>query len=181
MSIYTITYRCRSPNFSWRRLPPSALNFAQAHLTRPVNEVTFLSKIVSRVEMSNCCSTSEPHNGVAVQPKQQLRAAITINGDLNNVAAMRKATAPKRDPNFAYQSLALSAAGDDPVVQARYRPFLLSEETQQTDWISVLELATVTKMVYHDLQETGSRLKVLVLYGSLRKRYGVLESTNHCR
>jgi hypothetical protein len=170
MSIYTIIHRCRSPNFSWKRLPPSALNFAQAHLTRPVSEVTVLSKIVSRVEMSNCLSTSELPNGVAVQPKQHLRAAISTNGDLNNAAAMRKATAPKRDPNFAYQSLAHSASEDDPVVRATDRPFLLSEETQQTDWISVLELATVTKMAYQDLQETGSRLRILLLYGSLRKR-----------
>lgn len=52
----------------------------------------------------------------------------------------------------------------------RYRPFLLDEETRITDWISELELDTATKMARQDLLTTHEPLRVLVLYGSLRKR-----------
>lgn len=52
-------------------------------------------------------------------------------------------------------------------VQARYRPFLLTEvQKQEEDWVDKLELETVQKMA-----EAGERkLKILVLYGSLRER-----------
>lgn len=53
----------------------------------------------------------------------------------------------------------------------RYRPFLLDEQTRSTDWISALELETVTEMARRDLLTTSQPLRVLVLYGSLRKRY----------
>ena len=92
------------------------------------------------------------------------------NGDLNNTSAMRFVELPPRDPHFAYQPLALPLSEDDAEIRARYRPFLLPDEIQRTDWISRLELATVTKMAYTDTLSTKSRLKVLVLYGSLRKR-----------
>jgi len=93
-----------------------------------------------------------------------------INGDLNNLSSMRIVAPPIRDPEFAYLSLAIPASEDGAEVRSEYRPFLLSEEPQQTDWVSKLELATVTEMASHDLQATGERLKVLVLYGSLRSR-----------
>ena len=54
----------------------------------------------------------------------------------------------------------------------RYKPFLLPERTRATDWISELELDTVAEMARQDLLRTGQPLRVLVLYGSLRKRYG---------
>lgn len=94
----------------------------------------------------------------------------SINGDLNNTSVMRFVEPPIRKPAFAFKSLAPSASEDDSTVRMKYRPFLLSEEVMQSDWISKLELATVTEMAYDDLIKTGSRLKVLVLYGSLRKR-----------
>ena len=53
---------------------------------------------------------------------------------------------------------------------ARYRPFLLDDSTRSTDWILALELDTVMKMAQQDLLATGQPLRVLVLYGSLRKR-----------
>lgn len=93
-----------------------------------------------------------------------------INGDLNNTASMRTVNAPHRDPAFANRSLAIQTDEDDPETRSQYRRFLLSEETQHSDWVSKLELATVTEMAYSDLQQTGERLKVLVLYGSLRSR-----------
>jgi arsenic resistance protein ArsH len=67
--------------------------------------------------------------------------------------------------------LALSASEDDAEIRSRYRPFLLDSEVEATDWISQLELDTVSSIAEMDIEKTGSRLKVLVLYGSLRKRY----------
>jgi hypothetical protein len=67
-------------------------------------------------------------------------------------------------------SLSISEDQDDPEIRAKYRPFLLDPETSANDWISKLELDTVTAIAQQDLEKTGSRLKVLVLYGSLRKR-----------
>lgn len=72
-------------------------------------------------------------------------------------------------------NLAISAIEDDVEIRAKYRPFLLDPEVEATDWISQLELDTVISIAEKDLEKTGSRLKVLVLYGSLRKRY----STHH--
>lgn len=59
-----------------------------------------------------------------------------------------------------------NGADDD----TRYRPFLLDEKTRSSDWISALELDTVTEIAQKDLQATRQPLRVLVLYGSLRKR-----------
>ncbi|RDL35842.1 uncharacterized protein BP5553_06454 [Venustampulla echinocandica] len=66
--------------------------------------------------------------------------------------------------------LAISQAKDDPDIRARYRPFLLDAELEATDWISQLELATAIATAEENLAKTESRLNVLVLYGSLRKR-----------
>lgn len=102
----------------------------------------------------------------------------TPGGDLNNVSAMRFTKPPVLDPDFAYRSLAIPAEDDDPEVRIRYRPYLLPAESQPTDWVSRLELATVTKMAYEDFQKTLSRPKILVLYGSLRQRYDQLEAVS---
>lgn len=60
---------------------------------------------------------------------------------------------------------------DDAVIRDKYRPFLLDERVAASDWISKLELDTVEDMVRADLAATnGDRLRVLVLYGSLRAR-----------
>jgi len=67
-------------------------------------------------------------------------------------------------------SLAIQNAEDDAEIRAKYRPFLLDPEVEATDWISQVELDTVISIAEKDLEKTGSRLKVLVLYGSLRKR-----------
>ncbi|KAI1185992.1 flavoprotein-like protein [Nemania serpens] len=73
--------------------------------------------------------------------------------------------ASQRRPN-----LAISEDEDDPQIRAKYRPFLLDSQAMANDWISELELDTVTALAQQDLERTGSRLKVLILYGSLRKR-----------
>jgi hypothetical protein len=94
----------------------------------------------------------------------------TSTGDLNNVSAMRAIAKPIRDPDYAYRTLAIPAKSEDSDFRQRYRPFLLDETVQSTDWVSQLELATATQMAEEDLQRTGQRLRVLVIYGSLRKR-----------
>lgn len=69
-----------------------------------------------------------------------------------------------------FTPFAISAAADDASIRAKYRPFLLSPDLEAKDWISQLELESVMGMVEEDMAKTGERLKVLVLYGSLRKR-----------
>lgn len=69
-----------------------------------------------------------------------------------------------------HQTLAVAEEDDDPHVRSKYRPFLLDDETTATDWVSQLELETVEKLVKQDLHQTGTRLKILVLFGSLRRR-----------
>lgn len=83
---------------------------------------------------------------------------------------MRPIDKPVRDPEYAYRSLAIPAHAEEPGIRQLYRPFLLQDDIRSTDWVSHLELATVTKMAEEDLQTTGERVRVLVLYGSLRQR-----------
>ncbi|KAI9640635.1 hypothetical protein NHQ30_010935 [Ciborinia camelliae] len=66
--------------------------------------------------------------------------------------------------------LAIAEAQDEPDIRTKYRPFLLEPEIEATDWISQLELESVITQVEENLVKTNSRLKVLVLYGSLRQR-----------
>jgi arsenic resistance protein ArsH len=67
-------------------------------------------------------------------------------------------------------NLSISEKDDDAEIRTKYRPFLLESEVESKDWISELELETAISMAEADLAKTGARLKVLVLYGSLRKR-----------
>jgi arsenic resistance protein ArsH len=68
--------------------------------------------------------------------------------------------------------LAIPAEEDDADIREKYRPFILPEggEAEKNDWVKDVELATVTEMALNDMKSTGERLKVLVLYGSLRGR-----------
>lgn len=81
-------------------------------------------------------------------------------------------TSKKININLAFRhcSLAPLAKVDDKEVRDRYRPFILGPQVESTDWVSRLELATVTELASEHLIRTGERLRVLVLYGSLRKR-----------
>jgi len=84
---------------------------------------------------------------------------------------MGSITSPRQLRTLAQvPELAISAAEDDPEIRSKYRPFLLDPEVEATDWISQLELDTAISISQADIEKTGSRLKVLVLYGSLRKR-----------
>ncbi|MCJ1286579.1 hypothetical protein MMC26_005925 [Xylographa opegraphella] len=92
-------------------------------------------------------------------------------GDLNNTSAARPSEKIEIDPTYAGRSLAIAERDDDAEVRRKYRPFLLPDAPSPTDdWTAKLELSTVMKMAEADFANTGQRLRVLVLYGSLRKR-----------
>ncbi|KAK4101129.1 arsenate resistance ArsH [Parathielavia hyrcaniae] len=92
-------------------------------------------------------------------------------GDLNNTLAVREHLRSVVDPEYRFRSFAVTALDDDPAVRQRYRPFLLDDEISTSDWIAKLELATAAKMVETEILSQGKdRLRVLVLYGSLRTR-----------
>ncbi|OQD87178.1 hypothetical protein PENANT_c006G00156 [Penicillium antarcticum] len=74
-----------------------------------------------------------------------------------------------RQTEAFYRSLALPPNEDDPDTRQKYRPFILSGNATE-DWVNNLELATALDMAEHNLRNTNERLRVLVLYGSLRRR-----------
>ncbi|KAJ6189684.1 hypothetical protein N7519_004592 [Penicillium mononematosum] len=69
----------------------------------------------------------------------------------------------------SYRTLALSPSEDSPDIRQKYRPFILDDNSSE-DWVNKLDLATATDMAENNLRVTNQRLKVLVLYGSLRRR-----------
>lgn len=93
------------------------------------------------------------------------------NGDLNNTTAERARRELEVDPAYGKQTFAISQSQDDLEVRRKYRPFLLDGETSSSDWVSQLELSTAMKMVESQILKGGQdRLRVLVLYGSMRNR-----------
>jgi arsenic resistance protein ArsH len=97
--------------------------------------------------------------------------ATVTNGDLNNTAAERSRVHVTEDPTYRHISLAIPTAQDEPSIRNSYRPFLQDEAMSSQDWVSQLELSTVLKMVdLQVLKGDGERLRVLMLYGSMRKR-----------
>ena len=84
---------------------------------------------------------------------------------------MRATSIAAADPRYAHRSLAIPAEEDDSAKRKAYRPFILEDEITNNDWVAKLELSTVTQMASEDIERTGERIKVLVLTGSLRKRY----------
>jgi arsenic resistance protein ArsH len=66
------------------------------------------------------------------------------------------------------RSLAIPETEDDSDIRQKYRPFIRHDA--QNDWVSALELTKVLSLAESDLRATNKRLKVLVLYGSLRRR-----------
>ncbi|KAH8747622.1 flavoprotein-like protein [Diaporthe sp. PMI_573] len=96
------------------------------------------------------------------------------HGDLNNVHAARDADNLDVDPAYDGRSLAICAPDDDKSVRDHYRPFLISESLSgdtAADWVAQLELSTTLKMVETEILARGlDRLRILVLYGSLRSR-----------
>lgn len=99
------------------------------------------------------------------------RSYSTPVGDLNNTHAARAAVVFEPDLSYFNRTLAIPASEDDPQVRQAYRPFLLSPQVTNSDWVASLELSTIIKMAEQDLTRSGGdRLKVMVLYGSMRSR-----------
>lgn len=93
------------------------------------------------------------------------------HGDLNNAHAARKQVELAVDPSYGYKSLAIRENDDDLAVRHKYRPFLLPDSLATDDWVAQLELSTVVKMMETEIQaRANNRLRILVLYGSLRAR-----------
>ena len=89
----------------------------------------------------------------------------------NNTSAARSFVTTEAGAGFEYRSLSIRECDDDPGIRERYRPFLLDKEGDKADWVDDLELGTVMTMAAENMQRTGDRLKVLVLFGSLRQRW----------
>jgi arsenic resistance protein ArsH len=103
--------------------------------------------------------------------------ATLTNGDLNNTSAERIRNEIVTDSSYRNVSLAIESSQDETHVRQSYRPFLLQDAKLDQDWVDQLELSTVLKMVdLQVLKSGGERLKVLVLHGSMRKRY----DSQHC-
>jgi arsenical resistance protein ArsH len=97
--------------------------------------------------------------------------AILPNGDLNNTAAERVRIEIATDASYSSRSFAIPTSEDDPATRKTYRPFLLDDAVTNSDWIAQLELSTALKMVDTQIIQSGEeRLRVLVLYGSMRQR-----------
>ncbi|KAF5851031.1 hypothetical protein GGP41_010733 [Bipolaris sorokiniana] len=100
-------------------------------------------------------------------------SAITtaMNSDLNNTAAERTRAEIAVDPQYRHSSFAIPAHEDDASIRQAYRPFLLDAQHADNDWIARLELSTALKVVDEQVMKNGGdRIKVLVLYGSMRER-----------
>jgi arsenic resistance protein ArsH len=97
--------------------------------------------------------------------------STATRGDLNNTAAERVRAEIAIDPAYHHTSLAIPAYEDEAHVRKTYRPFLLDDAHSDRDWVARLELSTALKMVdFQVLESGGERLRVLVLYGSMRER-----------
>jgi arsenic resistance protein ArsH len=93
------------------------------------------------------------------------------NGDLNNTSTERARIELAVDPAYNGVSLAIPSSEDDLEIRKSYRPFLHDGEEAKYDWVAQLELSTALKMVEaHILKRGDDRLRVVVLYGSMRQR-----------
>ncbi|KAI5272033.1 arsenate resistance ArsH [Aureobasidium subglaciale] len=94
-----------------------------------------------------------------------------VHGDLNNTEVMRETNFSMPDPAYDGKSLAIKEQDDDAKIRARYRPYITSPGVTSSDWIAKSELSTALKISEADMEATsGNRVKILVLYGSLRER-----------
>jgi len=146
-------------------------------LTRLINRVPSKTKFVletgvrTRITTSRIASTHQPFQAGAIR-NMATQSKTVVNGDLNNTEVLRKTVALPPDPAYLRTSLAIPEDQDDKSVRANLRPFVLSEDVTSNDWVSKLELSTALKMAEADMERTGGdRLKVMVLYGSMRSRY----------
>lgn len=102
--------------------------------------------------------------------ENQPTAISHIDGDLNNTSAARTYVETAPDWEYLHRTLAIPAAKDDAEIRRQYRPFLLGGKIASSDWIAQLEMTTAMELAEEDTKKTGQRLRVLVLYGSMRER-----------
>jgi len=164
----------RGPISLKRSLLLSVADTATLRVSRP----SYLRHRLFRLETKAYIGTMSPQNlqtnNIVANGQQNSQTntpgPAAVQGDLNNTSSMRQIEEIHADPEFAYRSLAIPPEEDDAETLTKYRPFLLDNAIASQDWVAKLELATVTEMSHNDIAKTGSRLKVLVLYGSLRNR-----------
>lgn len=99
-----------------------------------------------------------------------MAVAPSSQGGLNGTSTAKPFGTVEAGTDFEYRSLSIRECDDDPSIRKRYRPFLLDKEGNMADWVDDLELDAVASMAAEDMRRTGERLKVLVLFGSLRQR-----------
>lgn len=101
-----------------------------------------------------------------------MTTSTQINGDLNNTQVLRSTAEIPVDRAYIGKTLAIPEEDDDHEIRSRYREgFLLNQSITKADWISKLELSTVLQLSEANLKQSDNdRLRVLVLYGSLRGR-----------
>jgi hypothetical protein len=157
-----------------RSLLPSIANTATFRVSRSLHLRHHLFRLENRAYIGTMSIQNLQDNNTVANGQQHAQtstaAPAPVQGDLNNTSSMRQIDEVHANPDFAYRSLAIPTEEDDPDTLAKYRPFLLDGEVAAHDWVAKLELATVTEMAHNDIAKTGERLKVLVLYGSLRSR-----------
>lgn len=146
-------------------------------LYRP--SVTFLDLTISTKTISSSLRSSPPFLFPSSRRLSSRMPNSRIHGDLNNTEVMRQTNHLEPDPTYAGKSLAIAEQDDDADIRKKYRPFVTSDEVARSDWISQSELSTALKMSEKDMKDTnGDRIKILVLYGSMRERL-VLDDVNH--
>lgn len=96
---------------------------------------------------------------------------MSSTGDLNNTSAMRAHVNLEPDPAYEGASFSLQGGENESEIRRSYRPFILEDKIATSDWISKLELSTAFKTVEQSIRSGEERLRVLVLYGSLRQRF----------
>lgn len=106
-------------------------------------------------------------------PVKQSRYGSSMNGhgDLNNSHAARERVELTVDAAYHYKTLAIEDKDDDAAIRRVYRPFLLPESPAAEDWVAQLELGTALKLAEAQLlANNNDRIRILILYGSLRAR-----------
>lgn len=126
--------------------------------------------LIMRLTTTTC--TARPHSIPPFQIQAATMAAKpSVNGHLSSIEALRHTTKQPLDLVPARRTLAVPESEDDRTTRATYRPFLHSVDVASCDWIAKLELTAALKMAEADLERSGGeRLKVMVLFGSLRSR-----------
>ncbi|KAL2811880.1 putative arsenic resistance protein ArsH [Aspergillus granulosus] len=98
---------------------------------------------------------------------------MAMDSPISQAGAIESSYANMQLQTPAHRSLAISLSEDDIEIRQKYRPFLEainSDSSPEGDWVSKLELTTALGMAEKNIKDTHRRLKVLVLYGSLRRR-----------